>query len=136
MQRSSRPNAIDGYKMNTNELISTYLEGWRLGDPELSLSVTAPGFYYIDPNTGKIPRDDFVGFMNTFKADASILCNGTVPQPFLEYSNIVIEAEIPISTVWCWWRVNQTEFQGSALIKACDKGILSEQIAYFTKLPS
>ena len=122
--------------MNTNELITTYLEGWRLGEPELSLSVTAQDFYYIDPNTGKIPRDDFVEFMNAFKADASKLCNGTVPQPFLEYSNIVIEAEDPVFTVWCWWRVNQTEFQGSALIKASEKGILSEQIAYFTKLPS
>ena len=121
--------------MNTNELIDTYLEGWRLGDPNLSLSVTAQGFYYIDPNTGKIPRDEFVEFMNAFKADASKLCNETLPEPFLEYSNIVIQEEGSVFTVWCWWRVNGTDFQGSALIKASTEGILSEQIAYFTKLP-
>lgn len=68
--------------MNTNEFIDTYLEGWRLGGPELSLSATTQNFYYIDPNTGKIPRADFVEFMNAFKADAAKLCNGTLPQPY------------------------------------------------------
>ncbi|NKB63665.1 MAG: hypothetical protein GKR95_16635 [Gammaproteobacteria bacterium] len=121
--------------MSVKDYIATYLEGWRLGNPGYSLAATAPGFYYSDPNTGKILRDDFEDFMSAFKDDAAQLCSGKLPVPFLTYSNVVIDdSETPV-TIWCWWCVTGTEFQGAALIKADDTGILSEQIAYFTHLP-
>ena len=115
--------------------IDTYLDGWRLGKPERSLSATAPGFYYDDPNTGRIPREDFVAFMESFKNDTAKLSGGVVPQPFLNYTDTVVSEGADIGTVWCWWCVNGTDFQGSAVIKVDHTGVLSERIAYFTHLP-
>ena len=52
--------------------IETYPEGWRRGDGSLSLTATAPGFYYDDPNTGRIERSGFVAFVEDFKAAKDI----------------------------------------------------------------
>ena len=120
--------------MPTQAHIETYLEGWRTGNPNLSLSATAPDFYYDDPNTGRIPREGFIEFMEAFKSDGAKLCGGKPPTPYLTYTDTVIE-EGEIHTIWCWWCVTGTEFQGSAVIKANETGILSEKIAYFTHLP-
>ena len=117
--------------MKTEEHIKTYLEGWRLGEPSLSHSATATGFYYDDPNTGRVFKDGFIAFMEAFKADAAVLCDGDVPVPFLQYTDQVMETSGNVTTVWCWWCVSGTEFQGSAIIKVDDSGVLSERIAYF-----
>lgn len=115
--------------------IEVYLEGWRLGDPMRSLEVCEANFYYDDPNTGRIEREHFQAFVEDFKAYGASLNGGVVPEPFLEYSETVIDASTTPVTIWCWWRVTGTDFQGSALVKADDTGILSERIAYFSKLP-
>ena len=60
---------------------------------------------------------------------------GVVPEPFLEYTDTVIDDASSIVIIWCWWRVSGTQFQGSALVKANESGILSERIAYFSRLP-
>ena len=122
--------------MSAKLQIKTYLEGWRLGDPALSLGATAAGFYYDDPNTGRIMRDDFIGFMEDFKDAAKEICNGVLPEPFLTYTETVMQQQESVMTVWCWWCVTGTDFQGSAIIKVDDNGVLSERIAYFSPLPS
>ncbi len=115
--------------------IETYLEGWRLGDGALSLGATAPDFHYDDPNTGRIDRAGFVEFVEDFKTAVRALNAGVLADPFLEYTDIVIRKQANTATVWCWWRARGTEFQGSALIKVADIGVLSERIAYFSRLP-
>ena len=117
------------------EIIETYLKGWELGDGELSLSVTAEDFYYDDPNTGRIQRHQFVEFVNDFKRAAVEMGGDKNANPFLEYRDIVIKDEVLPATVWCWWRACGTELQGSALVMVDEQGVLSERIAYFTKLP-
>ena len=119
----------------SRELFDTYLEGWRLGDGNLSLSATAQGFYYDDPNTGRIHRDGFVDFMNAFKADAAELNNGQLGNPFLTYTDIVVQDNANTGIAWCWWQATGTDLQGAAQITFDATGVLTERIAYFTKLP-
>ena len=66
-----------------SQFIETYLKGWESGDGELSLSVTADYFSYDDPNTGTIPRSDFVAFVNAFKQAAVEMGAKENAKPFL-----------------------------------------------------
>ena len=115
--------------------IDTYLEGWKMGDGELSLSATASNFTYDDPNTGTILRANFVTFMNDFKADAVAMGAKENAKPFLNYTDTVITMNETGATVWCWWHAVGTELQGCALIKVDEEGVQHEKIAYFSKLP-
>lgn len=121
--------------MSVRQTIQTYLRGWELGDAALSLSVTASDFCYDDPNTGRIPRDGFVAFVEDFKRAAVDLGGDENANPFLHYSDTVIKDELLPATVWCWWRAVGTDLQGCALIKVGEEGVLHEKIAYFSKLP-
>jgi hypothetical protein len=117
------------------QIIETYLKGWELGDGALSLSVTADGFCYDDPNTGRIPREEFVEFVEDFKR-ATIAMGGTEDaNPFLQYSDVVIKDDELPATVWCWWQAVGTELQGSARVQVGEEGVLHEKIAYFSRLP-
>ena len=121
--------------MSVTQTIQTYLKGWELGDAALSFSVTAPGFYYDDPNTGRIPRNEFITFVEDFKRAAVEIGGAEGARPFLRYSDTVIKDDSLPATVWCWWRAVGTDLQGCALIKVGEEGILHEKIAYFSKLP-
>ena len=67
--------------MSVRQHIDTYLKGWELGDGALSLSVTADSFCYDDPNTGRIPRDEFVQFVEDFKSAAVEMGGAVMPTP-------------------------------------------------------
>lgn len=116
-------------------LIDSYLEGWRLGDANMSLDATTPEFFYDDPNTGRIARKDFLQFFEDFRTtvrDGGEVASG---EPFLTYTDVVVSEESVPHKVWCWWRATGTDFQGSALICFGDHGVISEKIAYFSRLP-
>ena len=102
--------------MSVRQHIETYLKGWELGDGALSLSVTADRFCYDDPNTGRIERDEFVQFVDDFKAAAVAMGGEENANPFLRYSDVVIEDSGLPATVWCWWQAVGTELQGCALV--------------------
>jgi len=121
--------------MPVSEAIKTYLKGWELGDGELSLSATAEHFHYDDPNTGRIAREDFVAFVNDFKRAAVEMGGEENSSPFLDYTDTVIKDDELPATVWCWWQARGTPLQGSAVIKVSEEGIISERIAYFSRLP-
>ena len=121
--------------MSLRQIIDTYLKGWELGDGALSLSVTAPGFCYDDPNTGRIPRDEFVQFVEDFKSAAVEMGGALNANPFLQYTDVVIKDDELPATVWCWWQAVGTELQGCALVKVGVEGVLHEKIAYFSPLP-
>ena len=120
---------------SVQDIIETYLQGWMVGDGELSLSATAEGFYYDDPNTGRIQREDFVEFVNDFKKAAEEMGAEKNANPFLNYCDTVIKVDELPATVWCWWQAVGTSLQGSAVIKVDKSGVLSERIAYFSRLP-
>ena len=117
------------------KIIETYLKGWELGDGELSLTATADGFLYDDPNTGRIQRHELIQFVNDFKSAAVDMGAEKNASPFLIYSDVVIDYNTNPVTVWCWWQANGTDLQGCALVKVGEAGVLHEKIAYFSKLP-
>ena len=121
--------------MSVRRHIDTYLKGWEVGDGALSLSATAAGFHYDDPNTGRIKREDFVDFVNAFKQAAVDLGGRPNANPFLAYSDIVIQEKERSAIVWCWWQAVGTTLQGSARILVGSDGVLHEKIAYFSPLP-
>jgi hypothetical protein len=121
--------------VSVRQHIDTYLKGWERGDGALSLSVTAEGFCYDDPNTGRIPRDEFVQFVEDFKTAAIEMGGEVNANPFLQYSDVVIKDDELPATVWCWWQALGTELQGCALVKVGEEGVLHEKIAYFSRLP-
>jgi len=65
--------------VSVKQIIDTCLKGWELGDGALSLSVTTDSFCYDDPNTGRIPPDVFVEFVEDFKHAA--IAVGTLKIP-------------------------------------------------------
>ena len=121
--------------MSVRQHIDTYLKGWERGDGALSFSVTAESFCYDDPNTGRIPRDEFVQFVEDFKTAAIEMGGEVNANPFLQYSDVVIKDDELPATVWCWWQALGTELQGCALVKVGEEGVLHEKIAYFSRLP-
>jgi hypothetical protein len=121
--------------VSLRQTIDTYLKGWELGDGALSLSVTADSFCYDDPNTGRIPRDEFVQFVEAFKTAAVEMGGAQDANPFLQYTDVVIKDDELPATVWCWWQAVGTELQGCALVKVGTQGVLHEKIAYFSRLP-
>ena len=121
--------------MSIRQIIETYLKGWELGDGALSLSVTADSFCYDDPNTGRIPRGEFVEFVEDFKRAAIAMGGAEDANPFLRYSDVVIKDDELPATVWCWWQAVGTELQGSARVQVAEEGVLHEKIAYFSRLP-
>ncbi len=121
--------------MSLRQIIDTYLKGWELGDGALSLSVTANSFCYDDPDTGRIPRDEFVQFVEDFKSAAVEMGGAPNANPFLQYTDLVIKDDELPATVWCWWQAVGTELQGCALLKVGKEGVLHEKIAYFSRLP-
>ena len=121
--------------MSVRQYIDTYLKGWELGDGALSLSVTADNFCYDDPNSGRIPRAEFVQFVEDFKSAAIDMGGAINANPFLQYTDVVIKDDELPATVWCWWQAVGTELQGSARVLVGTEGVLHEKIAYFSRLP-
>lgn len=119
--------------MSGTTQLETYLEGWRLGEGNVSLTATAPGFFYDDPNTGRILRSGFVGFVEDFKSWVADMNAGQIGTPFLTYSDVVISDADGVC--WCWWQATGTDVQGAALIRFDAEGVQSEKIGYFSRLP-
>ncbi len=121
--------------MSARQKLEIYLEGWRLGDGNKCLEGAVENFFYEDPNTGRIERQDFVAFVEDFKDAAANMNQGKTSDPFLTYSDIVIDESTTPCTAWCWWQATDTPLQGAALVKFDHSGVVRERIAYFSKLP-
>ena len=119
--------------MSARELLETYLEGWRLGDPHLSLKAVTPDFRYDDPATGLIAPDTFVQFVEDFKAAAAELNDGVVPSPFLVYRHKAVDETVTPHVCWCWWQAGDTPMEGAALVHYDETGVRFERLAYYAE---
>ena len=122
--------------MNAGEYLGVYAEGWTTGNEETILSAVADGFVFDDPNAGKITKDGFSDYLSGMKETVRSLCNGNLPEPFMELSEVVTQEDQGVLTAWCWWSVPGTDIRGSGLIKVGSAGVQSEVITYYTKLPA
>ena len=120
--------------MSAAEHLGTYAEGWSKGDAENILKATAEDYSFDDPNSGIVSRDTFSSYLADLKGTVASLCDGKVPDPFMELSEVLTQETDGVLTAWCWWAIPGTEIKGSGLIKADATGIRSEVITYYTKL--
>ena len=120
--------------MNANDFLGLYAEGWANGDASIILRAASDDYTFDDPNIGLITKSKFTNYFEDLKNTVKTLCNGDLPKPFMELSEVITDAGNENLTAWCWWSIPGTEIKGSGLIKAGNTGILSEVITYYTKL--
>ena len=120
--------------MNATEHLGTYAEGWSKGDADTILKATASDFTFDDPNFGVVSRDTLSSYLGELKETVASLCGGTVPDTFMELSEVLTQEDEGVLTAWCWWAIPGTEIKGSGLIKVDPTGVRSEVITYYTKL--
>jgi len=119
--------------MSAASHLGTYAEGWTKGDADTILSAASKGFTFDDPNAGKIPASGFAEYLAGMKEEVKGMRGGSLPEPFMELSEVVTSEADGVLTAWCWWSVAGTGIQGSGLIKVSSDGVRSEVITYYAK---
>lgn len=122
--------------MSAADHLGTYAEGWTKGDAATILRSVCDDYTCDDPNVGKIAKRAFSEYLEKLKQTVRSLRGGSLPEPFMELSEVVTREDQGVLTAWCWWAVPGTDIQGSGLIKVGTDGVRSEVISYYTKLPA
>ena len=121
--------------MSASEYLGTYAEGWTKGDADTILKAVTENFTFDDPNAGIISKNEFANYLANLKETVSTHSGGTLPEPFMELSEVLTDEKEGVLTAWCWWAIPGTEMKGSGLIKVGTEGVQSEVISFYTKLP-
>ena len=121
--------------MNKKDYLDLYAKGWIEGNVEDILNAVSETFSLDDPNAGIISKANFRVYFEEMKKMV-VAMRGNANKPIMEVSDLVISEEAGVLTAWVWWSVPGTKKQGSGLIKVGDTGILSDRLAYYTKLPT
>ena len=66
-----------------------------------------------DPNAGKIAKRALSEYVEKLKQTARSLRGGSLPEPFMQLSEVVTREDQDILTAWCWWAIPGTDIQGS-----------------------
>ena len=122
--------------MSAADHLGTYAEGWTKSDAAMILRSVCDDYTFDDPNVGKIAKRAFSEYLEKLKQTVRSLRGGSLPEPFMELSEVVTREDQGVLTAWCWWAVPGTDIQGSGLIKVETDGVRSEVISYYTKLPA
>lgn len=122
--------------MNAADSLGMYAEGWTNGDAELILQSVTDDYVFDDPNVGTITKAGFVEYLENMKTSIKEQCNGNLPTPFMQLSEVVTNEHDGNLTAWCWWEIPGTDVKGAGLIKVEPKGVYSEIITYYAKLDS
>ena len=120
--------------MNALDHLGRYAEGWSSGDAELVVQAIIDDYILDDPNAGKITKDKFSDYLNDMKETVKTLCNGNLPQPFMELTEVLTSEENEITTASCAWAIPGTSIKGAGLIKVNASGVISEVLTYYTSL--
>lgn len=120
--------------MNALDHLGRYAEGWTKGDAELVLQAITNDYILDDPNAGKITKDRFTDYLNELKETVKTLCNGNLPEPFMEITEVLTSEENEVTTASCAWEIPDTNIKGAGLIKVNSSGVVSEILTYYAKL--
>jgi len=120
--------------MSALDHLGRYAEGWTNGDAEMVLQAVTNDYILDDPNVGKISKDKFTVYLSEMKDTVKTLCNGSLPEPFMELSEVLTSQENEITTASCAWAIPGTDIKGAGLIKVNSSGVFSEVLTYYTKL--
>ena len=115
--------------------LAAYSEGWINGDVDTVMPSLADDYLLDDPHFGRIAKDGMPGYFEELKSAVRNLRAGVDRLPIMRIDEVTTRDEGEELTVWLWWSVPQTELEGSGLIKIASRGVVSERLAYFTKLP-
>ncbi len=118
--------------MSAADYLGTYAEGWTKGDASTILKAVSDDYTFDDPNAGKIGKSHFAEYLSKLK-DGVRSARGSLPDPFMELSEVVTQESDGVLTAWCWWEVPGTPVRGSGLIKVGANGVRSEVITYYAK---
>ena len=119
--------------MDKADYLGLYAKGWTEGEVDVVLQSLADEYVMDDPDSGRISKADFSGYFTTFKSHMDPIRD--VSRPFMEVSELLTQESGGVLTAWVWWAIPGTPTQGSGLIKVSDRGVLSERLAFYTKLP-
>lgn len=112
------------------EFLGRYAEGWTKGDVSTIFKAVAPEFILDDPNSGKVHHLAFETYFKKLKE--AVGKNGPT---FMDISEVLTQEKDGFLVASCWWAIQGTNLQGSGLIKVGNFGVVSEKIAYYTKVP-
>ena len=79
--------------MSIADRIEAYLQGWINGDSALLLAETADGYYFDDPNRGRIAKADFEAYVDEIKAEADGFRGDRMFDNFEDLSEIVTKEQ-------------------------------------------
>ena len=103
------------------------------GDASLIVDSLADDFILDDPNSGQVSKSAFHEYIVGLKAQVEQV--RTSPQTrFMDITEVVTKEEGDLLVAWCWWEIPGTAIQGTGLIKVSEQGVVSERLAYYTKL--
>ena len=120
--------------MAKSDSLNQYAEGWVKGDAAIIMGSLDDSFQLDDPNAGKISKQAFTAYFSDLKRQVQSMGGGTGGN-FLDVSELVTQEEGGVLTAWVWWLFTGTSTEGSGLIKVGDSCVLSERLAFYTKLP-
>ena len=113
--------------MSAADHLGMYAQGWTNGDLDTILKAVTDGYTFDDPNAGKIPKNGMADYLSQMKEAVRSLRDGSLPDPFMELTEVVTQEEGGVLTAWCWFNVPGTGVQGSGLIKVGPDGVLSDR---------
>ncbi len=122
--------------MISSDYLDTYLEGWATGDTHLILSTLAEEFVLDDPHAGRIAKLDVPSYMTKWSTLFNELHGDRQGRAKTRhFSETLTQSSGEMTIAWTWWHVPGIDLQGAGLIKAGPDGVLSERLAYYTRLP-
>lgn len=120
--------------MAKSDHLNKYAEGWIKGDASIIVSSLDDAYQLDDPNAGIISKQAFPEYLAGMLQTVETM-RGKTQDPLLEVSELLTQDAEDVLTAWVWWVVPGTPIQGGGLIKVGDRGVVSERLTYYTKLP-
>jgi len=114
--------------------LAAYSEGWTNGDVDTLMPALADDYLLDDPHFGRIAKDGMPVYFEVLKAAVRELRGGVEEATVMRIGEVTTREEGALLTVWLWWAVPGTKLEGAGLIKIAPYGVVSERLAYFTKL--
>ena len=114
---------------------AAYSEGWINGDVDTVLPSLAEDYLLDDPHFGRIAKDGMPAYFDQLKAAVRNLRGGAEVSPVMRIGEVATQDDEDGLTVWLWWAVPDTDLEGAGLIKIAPRGVVTERLTYFTKLP-
>ena len=112
---------------NRFELRKAYGQGWDTWDADLLISALAPGFTFDDPAfPDPVSAENIATFMAGWKDRVFSLGGtgeiGSRDRVYLDQDGALIS--------WHWWSFVGTSYEGSAVTRTTDEGVLYERMTY------